>query len=264
MFDVRELFDQVNRMKKEGGCAGNNFLTLAAMKDLSAREDSLLICGEESIALIYEDAGVTRLQFYLSSLEAAPALGEQLKAVPRRPVIVDCVGREERVEAVSQALCGAGFAPYTRLVRLRGGRIPYRPVPEGFARPARPEHTDKILDMLNGTFDPFVSHLPSREKLRSLIGEGLVYCVLKDGEIAAVECLERIGNHGIYIYQGVVEKKYRGLGFGGQLLQYSLNQYPDSLTFTTWVEEGNTGPIRKHQGNGMTFDGLRDAVLIYR
>lgn len=264
MFDVRELFDQVNRLKKRGGCVSNNFLTLAAITEFSQQEDSVLTCGEDAIAMVCEDVGVTRLQFYLSSLEAAPALEELLKTVPRRPVIVDCVGKQEQVHAVSQALCGAGFAPYTRLVRLRSSKIPYVPVPEGLIQSARPEYADRILEMLNGTFDPYVSHLPSREKLLDLIHDDLVYCILKDGEIAAVECLEKIGSHGIYIYQGVVEKEYRGSGFGGQLLQFSLNQYQDSLTFTTWVEEGNMGPIRKHQKNGMTFDGLQDAVLIYR
>lgn len=264
MFDVQELFAQVARLKQKGTCICNNFLSLPALTEFAGQEASTLAYNEGAIALLCEDVGVTRLHFYLSSPEAAPALAELLERDRRRPVIVDCVGKREQVDSVSRLLCAAGFEPYTRMLRLRGSKVPYAPVPEGLVQPARPEDADRILEMLNETFDPFVSHLPGRKKLLGLIEDGLVYCILKDGRIAAVECLERIGRRGIYIYQGVVEKEYRGSGFGGILLQFCLNQYRDSLTFTTWVEEGNGGPLRRHQQNGMTFDGLQDAILIYR
>ncbi len=264
MFDVQELFAQVTRLKQQGPCICNNFLSLPALTEFSGQESSRLAYNEEAVALLCEDVGVTRLHFYLSSPEAAPSLAELLQQDSRRPVVADCVGKREQVEAVSRLLCKAGFEPYTRMLRLRGGKAPFVPVPEGLVQPACPEDADRILEMLQETFDPYVSHLPSRKKLLDLIGDRLVYCIRKDGAVAAVECLERIGRHGIYIYQGVVETKYRGSGFGGILLQHCLNQYRHSLTFTTWVEEGNEGPLRRHRQNGMTFDGLQDAILIYR
>lgn len=267
MFDVQELFAQVNRIKKENSYVGNNYLTLSALTEFSVQEDSLLIYNNDAIALICEDVGVTRLHFYLSTQNAVPALEELLETVPRRPILVDCVGREEQIDILSQILCKGGFEHYTRMSRLRGKTIHVTSLPRGTeaVQLACPQDVEEIVELLNQVFDPYVSHLPKREKLLYLIENQLIYCVKKDGRVIGAECFERIGKQGLYLYQSVVEQKYRGSGLGSLLWQYSLYHLQDSYFFlTVWVEDNNFGPIQKYQSGGLSFDGLKDAILIYR
>jgi len=265
MFDIKELFEQTNRLKRAGGLIGNNYLSLSALTEFSKQEDSILAYNKNVVALICEDVGVTRLHFYLSSLEAAPALKELLEPIPQRPIIVDCVGKQNQVDAVSKALCKAGFAPYTSLSRLRTSKVPYAVVPEGLVQAACPEEASEILNLLVQTFDPYVSHLPSKEKLLRLINDRLIYRIVKDSKVVAVECLEKVGTHGLYLYQGAADPAYRGQGLGSYVLQYCLNSFRDSCTFfTVWVEEGNSGSLGKMHRIGMAFDGLQDEVLIYK
>lgn len=217
------------------------------------------------MALIYDDNGVTRLYLDLTSLKAAPALQELLVQVSVRPIIVDCVERTERVHEVSQALCAAGFAPYAHLRRLRNTKVQRNPTADALVQPALVEECDKIFSFLWETFDPYIYHLPSREKLLQLINERLVYRIVKNGEIAAVQCLERIGSRGLYIYEGAVAPKYRGIGLATLIIPYIPLCYADSCSFfTVWVENGNERSLQVLEKSGAVFDGLEDSVLIFR
>ena len=248
--------------RKEGW---NNFPILTVLTELSEREDTRLIYNEHAIALIYDDNGVTRLYLDLSSLEAAPALRELLGQICARPIIIDCVGSAERVEEVSLALCTAGFAPYAHLRRLRNTNIQYHPEADAVIQPALPEDCEPIFSLLCETFDPYVSHLPSREKLLRLINDQLVYRIVENGEIAAVQCLERTGTRGLYIYQTLVAPPYRGRGLGTLVIPYIPGCCAGSCSFfTVWVIDGNERSIRVLQRSGAVFDGLEDTVLIFR
>lgn len=266
MFDVRELADQVNRLKAGGGCVGNNFLTLSALTEFSKQETSALSYNEDAIALICEDVGVTRLHFYLSSLEAAPSLKELLETVPRRPIIADCVGREEQLEPLSRVLCKEGFSLYTRMGRLRGQEVIVCPdmTEAGEDVYAGPEDTDEILSELQAIFDPFVSHLPDRDRLLRLIEQKLVLRV-KDGEkIAAVACMERVGKRGVYCYQVFVSPEQRGKGYGRLIYRIAADRFRGCRPYTTWVEDSNTQVLKIWGQFGFLPDGLRDTILIYR
>lgn len=266
MFDTGLLFEHVNQLKKRGRCLSNNFLTIEEMKAYSRRPESMLLCDENAIALVCEDLGVTRLYFYLSDLVAASALKKLMEQVPQRPVAADCVGRQEQVDALSQALCGVGFSVYTQMGRLRAGKTINCPDTSraGADIYAMPEDTDEILAGLWETFDPLVSHLPDRELLLSLIKQKLVVRLKNDGKIVAVICMERVGKQGIYCYQGYVSPNQRGKGYGRLIYQIAVDRFRKFYPFTTWVEDSNIQVLKIWNGFGFQPDDLRNTILIYR
>lgn len=266
MFDTGLLFEHVNQLKKRGRCLSNNFLTIEEMKAYSRRPESMLLCDENAIALVCEDLGVTRLYFYLSDLVAASALKKLMEQVPQRPVAADCVGRQEQVDALSQALCGVGFSVYTQMGRLRAGKtINYPDISEvGTDIYAMPEDTDEILDGLWETFDPLVSHLPNRELLLNLIEQKLVIRLKNNEKIVAAICMERVGKQGIYCYQVYVSPAQRKKGYGRLIFQTAVNCFHNCRPFTIWVEDSNTVAAELYHSFGFISDGLRNTILIYR
>lgn len=268
MFDIGELFFQVSKMKAKGKVLSNNFMDRSAIERFSAQDESILTYNEDAIALICRDNGIVRLYFYLLGLEKAPALKALLrKADQHNAVVVDCVGKENYVNSISDALCKNGFIPYTRMTRWRSGEICLTngSAPNGIGfRVAVPEQADEVLALLFRIFDPYVSKLPNKKQLEALIKQDLVFCAVHSEKVIAAVCLQRVGRAGIYIYQIAVSKEQRSVGLGGALLQFALRQFTDCSNFTSWIESGNEASQRLHQALGMRLDGLVDTILIYK
>lgn len=266
MFDTGLLFEHISQLKKKGRCLSNNFFAVEEMKAYSKQPESMLLCNENAIALVCEDLGVTRLYFYLSDGRGASALRELMEQIPRRPVVADCVGRQAQVDALSQALCGAGFSVYAQMGRLRAGKTINCPDISGVGTDiyAIPEDVDEILDGLWEIFDPLVSHLPNRELLLKLIEQKLVVRLKKDGKIVAVICMKRVGKKGIYCYQVYVSPAQRKKGYSRLVFQTAVNCFRNCQPFTIWVEDSNTVAAELYHSFGFVSDGLRNTILIYR
>lgn len=266
MFNIDELFSQVNRIKAQGKVLSNNFMDRSTIEHFSVQDESILTYNENAIALICCDNGIMRLYFYLYSLEAAPMLRELLEQIPIRPIVVDCVGRQEQVEPLSRALCSEGFSLYARMGRLRGQETIICPDMSCFEKDVYAElrDVDEIFEGLRGVFDPFVSHLPSRDYLVRLIEQKLVYRLKADGKVVAVICMERVGKKGIYCYQGYVSPSQRGKGYGRRVYQIAVHYSRYYCPFTTWVEDKNTQVLKIWNQFGFLPDGLRNFVLLYQ
>lgn len=266
MFNIDELFSQVNRLKAKGKVLSNNFMDRSVIEYFSAQDESILTYNEDAIALICCDNGIARLYFYISSLEAAPRLRELLEQVPLRPVVVDCVGRQEHVDSLSRILCSEGFSLYTRMGRLRGQKTIICPDMGCVEKDVYAElkDTDEIFEGLKEIFDPFVSHLPSRDHLMHLIEQKLVYRLKAGGKVVAVICMELVGKNGIYCYQGYVSPNQRGKGYGRRIYQIAVHYSRRCRPFTTWVEDSNTQVLKMWNQFGFLPDGLRNIVLTYQ
>ncbi len=96
-----------------------------------------------------------------------------------------------------------------------------------------------------------------------MIEAKLVFCTVDNGKIIAVTCLEKLGRKAVYSYQNAVLERYRAMGIGGRLLQYSLYQFRECTQYSAWIEDSNIVSKRMHNAIGFTPDGLKDHVLIY-
>lgn len=267
MFSVEELLAQVNRLKQNRTMVVNNFLPVLELNRLAEEEASVLRYNEKAIVLFCEDNGVNRLHFYLASPFDSPALGELLKDVSCRPLVVDCIGKKEQVEPLSDALSGLGFERYARFSRWRSKEIRLfseAMLREGMFETSTPQDADELMSLFQQTFDPFDAHFPTSEQLLKDILDGLVFHA-RDGEkIIAAVCLEKIGKREIYLFLDAVAETHRSSGVGVLLLQYALWHHRDYPSYMTWTNDMNKPSNRMHKALGMSYDGLKDIIMIYR
>lgn len=266
MFEISELFKQVSRLKRSEKFVANNFCSAHDLARISERKGSCFLWNEGAALVVNCDGKVNRAYFFLESMDAVSQLRVLVDQFPDKPVVVDCVGRVPQVDRLSDVLRISGFRSYAKLSRWKSGSIRFGTHPLHFDNSYRAAENDDclyILRMLNETFDQYISHLPSKEKLLSLIENQLVFCASNDEEIIAVVCLEKIGAKAIYSYQNAVLERYRAMGIGGRLLQYGLYQFRECTQYSAWIEDNNIVSKRMHNTIGFTPDGLKDHVLIY-
>lgn len=266
MFEINELFRQISRLKQSTGFVANSFLSARDLSRISKENDSSFLWNESAALIVNCDNGIHRAHFYLASLDAATELKELAQKIPNKPLVVDCIGKATQMGELLTALCGAGFKPYAELSRWKSGQINFISYPsfiDDSFRVAIKEDCDRILQILYDIFDPFVSHLPSREKLLSLIEDKLVFCAISDESIIAVVCLEKVGKKAIYSYQDAVLQQYQSTGIGMLLLQFAFYQFRECTQYTSWSEDKNHASNRMHKALGMSYDGLKDHVLIF-
>ena len=264
MFSVNELMGQIEMLS-------NNFLSLADLEKFSLEPDSKLVYNEKAIALLCRDNGINRIHFHLASNRDGASLRELLPQHPEDPIVADCIGKQSHLDQLEQALCDIGFETYVHMSRWRTSHINFLPETklqfmresDNF-RKAGLEDAEEIYKILYDTFDPYYSQLPTKDFLRELIREGLVFCALIKGHVAAVECMQKVGRNGIYCYELAVIPKHRNSGIGYYIWQYALSHFPDCRNYTSWTDNRNTASNHLHEMLGFAYDGLIDYVLIYR
>lgn len=184
----------------------------------------------------------------------------------KKPYIIDCLGKENFLETLKSVFEINNIKLYTKMNRWRTNKL-HRLLSikqTDNMMHCRIEDIDEINILLNEVFDPYVSHLPSKEKLEKLIKDNLVFCVKEENKIVAVFCFELLGNESIYFYQDAVHKDYQGTGIGVLLLHYALQEYKTMKNFTGWIEYTNSVSEKMHSFLGMKKDGLMDYVFIYK
>ncbi len=271
MFSVNELMEQIDCLKQSREMITNNFLSLSDMEKMAKNEESKLAYNEKAIALFCNDNGVHRIYFNIASMKDIDFLTQLLPQYGQRPLVADCIGKKPQLDAIERALCDIGFETYVHMSRWRTSHINYLPESklqfmhdsDNF-RKAELEDTEEIYRILYDTFDPVFSQLPTKEFLMELIKDGLVFCALMKGKIAAVECMQKVGRNGIYCYELAVIPKYRNSGVGCYVWQYAVSHFPECRNFTSWTDNRNTASNHLHEMLGFAYDGLLDYVLLLR
>lgn len=266
MFEISELFEQITRLKQSSGFISNSFLSANDLSRISAENDSYFCWNTSAALVIHRDNGISRVNFYLASLDDAMEMKPLVINAPSKPLVIDCVGRANHIDMLSGAVCSVGFKPYAKLGHWKSKSISFFLYPrflDNCFRFAVEKDIDCILQILGETFDPLTSHLPSLKKLLSLIEAKSVFCAVNNGKIIAVTCLEKLGRKAVYSYQDAVLRPYQSTGIGILLLQYALYQFRECTNYTAWTEDNNLASNRMHRALGMSYDGLKDHVLIY-
>lgn len=268
MFDLQKYIDKVTKLKKQNPkCLTNNFLNYNELQLLSKKAKVELLYNEEAIVILDNDNNVNRVYFNLSSLENANVLSKLLDLGDlEKPYIIDCLGKEAFLENLKSVFESNGINLYTKMNRWRANKLHnlLKLKQTDNMMSANVDDINEINKLLNEVFDPYVSHLPSEEKLKNLIENNLVFCIKENNKIIAVFCLELLGKESIYFYQDAVRKDYQGTGIGVLLLHYSLQHYKEMKNFTGWIEYTNQVSEKMHSFLGMKKDGLMDYVFIYK
>lgn len=144
-----------------------------------------------------------------------------------KPYIVDCLGKEVFLDELKNAFENNVIKLYTKMERWRADKL------KGFENfkqtdnmlSAQISDSDEIIKLLNDTFDSYVSHLPTEEKLKKLIKNNLLFYIKENNKIIAAFCFEKFANENFYVYQIAVHKNFRGCGLGKKVVHYALSNY---------------------------------------
>ncbi len=268
MFDLPSYVEKITQLKKQNPkCLTNNFLNYEELKALSQKEETGFLYNQNAAVIFDNDNGVNRVYFNLLSLQTASSLKELLNLGNfAKPYIIDCLGKEVFLEELKNAFENNDIKLYTKMNRWRAAKL------NGLKNikltdnmmPAQIGDSGEIIKLLNDTFDPFVSHLPTEEKLKNLIESKLIFCIKESNRIIAAFCFEKFANESLYVYQIAVDKNFRGLGVGKKVVHYALSNFQDKKTYTSWVEHNNISSQKIHENVGFIKDGLSDYVFIYK
>lgn len=266
MFNIADFNNALTNLKRNSKkIITNSFLTSGELASVAGQSNSVFFCNSKSIVIVYEDNHVNRANFYLTSFEDIESLSELLRQVCLRPLIFDCVGRASQVQEFERYFPSIGVKVYTTMSRWRASVIKNLDAmtDSGMFKIAEASDLDAIDQLLTAVFDPYVAHLPTKEKLFALIKDKLAFCAYSESKLVAAALFERIGKTGLYYYQDAVVEEYRATGIGIYLSLYALSYYKDSTTFTSWTEDKNKSSNRMQKFLGYERDGLKNIVFLY-
>ena len=267
MFNVKILYEQINRIRKKKNVLTNNFLSLKEVEEFSQMSDSKLIYDNEIIVIYVKDNGINRIYFYVDDIKNIENLKNILEknSELNTSYIIDCLGTETFLNELKTEFCKNGIKFYKKLNRWQSTQLTNLiNFNSSNLRIAKLEDLNSISSLLKEVMDPLIAHLPTEVKLQNLIKNNLVFCAEFNDKIIGVYCMENVGSNGIYLYQDGVLPDYQGTGIGVKLLHFALNRYPQMKRYTAWIEENKKKKKKMNSFVGLKKDKLIEYVFIYK
>ena len=259
--DEREVAAQVRRS------AFHNIYGKEAVEAFCGGSAEVIEAGE-SVAALYVEGKFARVYWSIQDEKAIPSLLEQVrKRAGAQPFVSEIIYRENRRPPAIERFIQAGMRQHCQLVFMT--RTPAPPCTEarpqytknGHCERAVIEDTDTIYQLLWGTFDPLISHLPNREQVKSYIHNGHTLVVRSDHKIISAALFQEAGRQAKYLYQLVTVRAERGKGLAGALLDHELRQTGDKCAFSLWVEASNSSAINLYAKYGFVRSGRELSIL---
>lgn len=267
MFNIRELYDAVGRLKRQSPHFHTNcFFFSPKLDGISQKEDAAVLDFGRYILLAYGERDFLRIYYWAESLDVVTELSRKVQELRKRGkvLVMDVVGKQDYAEAVSEILVQGGMERYAALSRYSAKTLrEVKETGEEYRCSLVPaEDVVHILPILEESLDPYISHLPPVEYLYELQKNHLIFGSYINGKLVGVECLEPIGKQGRYLYQIAITKTEQHKGIATKMKNYMISCNPDCRHWTVWIEDTNVGSIRINEKTGMKKDGLKDIVLI--
>ena len=262
---VAEVLDAVQRAKTGAAAYCTNFFP--AQPKLQGWIDHGELAGEfrERVAFFgRKDRDFWHWYF------SAPDVGTLEREVAESPflqterVTVDLVGSEATLGELLRVAGGAGFRPYSRLLRLA------RAVQPGQADAASEgsevvcaEKADSqaVMDLLETSFDRYADQLPMPYEIEAAIEARQILLVKRDGGVGALLFFETQGLTSTVRYW-VVGERFRSQRLGAVLMRHYFAAQNAARRFILWVTAVNEDAVRKYEHYGYRPDGLVDHVLV--
>lgn len=266
MFNLNDYTKKVNLIKQKHKKVVTNifFNNIELLKILSSQETNINY-SEDYFIIFKQEQNFYRMFFTFGlDVDFAKILKDYvIEGKNNNSYIFELIDRETTINNLSAIFKNSGFIKYAELKRLRANKISIVNFEDNNLeiKFADENMVDDILELLYKTFDVYVSHLPNKLQLIDLIKNKLVFVAIKKDNIAGVICLENVGNNGKYLYQIMIDKKFRGQGISKKLASYAFEKYKDSSLFTSWVECNNNSSMVLHHELGFKEDGLVTVVF---
>lgn len=131
---------------------------------------------------------------------------------------------------------------------------------------ARPEHFERILELLYEAFDPIDNLFPSNSELKKALDDGEFKCIVDENNQVMGAMQSVIRGNEIDMRRIVVDKSYRGKNISWHLRKHETKRAWDNgiKKRVGWVLEGNDAALISARKIGMELDGRFDVHYILR
>lgn len=272
MFCFEEALTVINQFRRDNRNAIRNYyLSVDDLREVSLQKESRFIVDKHFIIILVNEEYFYRGYFFVDCIENLQLMKAAIDFLRVGTTIVleylsDLRGNED-INFITETLKKIGANLYSVQSRWRTKKIvkvlKQRRYGDNLIV-AEEHHLDEVFCVLNSVFDPMISHLPTKDKLRELIISKCVYLAINDEGVVGVWICELRGKKSIYFYQNAVLKEYQGTGIGILLFHYALSKYMDFKDYSAWVEDSNIPSINMHKYVGMQPDGLKNYIFVIK
>ena len=245
---------------KNGFRNTNCFIPLTEISEKIKKKDFKVIEDESFLGFIKKtEYDFSYLYFYIQN-----KLDFKLDVLKsKRKIIVEIIFSNRRKESwnpILEKFYTFGFDKYTSFNRMiyikqTNKTLNYK---NNQVIGLREDDLNLVKKFLEKNFDIYAEKIPTLQELRNL--SKTTYLIKINNEIAALLISDKNGFTEELRYW-LVDKKYRGEGFGGILMKYFLNNFSDTKTYLLWVQENNQNAIEKYQYFGFKKDKLSMYIL---
>ncbi|WP_326401367.1 GNAT family N-acetyltransferase [Paenibacillus ottowii] len=254
----------MSEIRKCRGFLTNCFFTVPQLSAMLEMDHVAVRLIENAIVILVEEDQLVRLYFYATDLASLQQIKNTLLNFKGKPIIADIIGRDKQSEIIINQLELYNFHKYSTLIRMKRSGLENRNKEVSHVTLATEDRVNEIMRLLYLEFDIYISHLPNRKKLLKAIQNNEVTLVIQKNEIAGLAYFEKLGEKLIYLYQLVVDKRFRGQGIADRLLTHQLNQLSEDMTCQLWVESNNLFAINKYEKYHFASDGLFDSIMMFK
>lgn len=268
MFDIDLFYAKINGLKKKNRhILTNNFLSRNELFEISQDVNSLILMQESLVAVLVKERTFYRLYFHSNDLGNIQEIKVVLDCT-NLPIILELVGKMEQLDLQEEYFNKVCFRRYSILSRWRTNKIDISYNAKDTLKRfqfsvAKMNNVLAIEQCFSIELDHWISHLPNTKKLEYLINNNLIFVATEEEKLAAVVCLENIGINGKYLYQIVVDKKYRHQGLGKMIAKFAFSYYENDSNYTSWVEDTNSSSQNLHFQLGFRREDLKTIILKY-
>lgn len=236
--------------RKHESIETNCILTWEEALRLLRRKSLYVIECPAGLMFLDDEGDYYRVHFYLD--EHIPFEFERMK----KPVLVEffVTGGEATPEIVSmeKKWLDQGFEPYIINEKIyrsikdcdKADTVIENSMGRFTIGRAKPEHAEQIVALWRASLNPLNSAIPKINETLFEIGAGNIFCVLKDGEVCAVNKMVILGGT-VSTWLGATKPKYRRLGLSSamKLLIYKTAHDQGIREAYTWVDRDNEASV---------------------
>ncbi len=262
--DIGSVYDLVREQRqKSKGFVTNFYPDRRRIESWVGRKELYVRRVTGILFLLREDADFYHLYYCASGADVLGSALEELNRTSPGRLVVDIVGREPDVDAMSAPFRQSGYRDHAllrRMMRLAGrAEVEHTRDPEVvFAEAA---DAQCITGMLHDSLDRFAEQLPHLDEIRAAVGDSSILIVRRGEDIAGLLYFEVAGHTSMLRYW-LVGEEYRDQRLGSKLLRGYFAESSGARRFIHWVISTNSNAIARYQHFCYGFDGLFDRVLV--
>jgi ribosomal protein S18 acetylase RimI-like enzyme len=178
-----------------------------------------------------------------------------------KPIVLEIIGKQEFVEALSQLLNTQGYNHYASLIRMVN--VSGVTTGESNVKIVYPQidQIDEILTLLNKYFDLYSEQIPLREELEAAFNSKKVRIHEDNNKIVGFLIFDITGVTA-HLKYWFTHPDYRDKKIGSQLFRDFIHETINSKRRLFWVMENNENAIKRYIHYGFVKENMYDKILI--